>query len=178
MGYKKFLTLVILFFNSVVLAGDLDLVSEDSLYRLPINMRYCYWQLEKDYQPFMLDSHNVKMVGKWGRGWSRKVTGKDNLVFLSLGSEVAIIDISNPSQPRVVYEVQAKGLVCKAVVKNSFLFIGGPGIEIWILLISIKLFPFLFGHFQRMLRLKRTYLMLADLGCKYLIFLTQIIRYR
>ncbi len=64
MGYKKFLTLVILFFNSIVLAGDLDLVSEDSLYRLPINMRYYYWQLEKDYQPFLLDSHNVRMVGK------------------------------------------------------------------------------------------------------------------
>ena len=32
------------------------------------------------------ESLNVRLVGKWGRGPAARVTGRDTLVFLALGS--------------------------------------------------------------------------------------------
>ncbi len=92
----------ILFLNLIIWARPFDLAIEDSLRRLPPNLEYYHRQKEEDCKPFVLESLNVRMVGKWGRGPSGKVTGRGNLLFLSLGSEVAILDISNPSGPRVV----------------------------------------------------------------------------
>jgi hypothetical protein len=125
------ITLISLYLSSILWAKGLDLL--DSLDRLPPNLRYYYQQknrLDKELNLALPDSQNVRMVGKWGRGPSSRVTGRGNLVFLSLGSEVAIVDFSD-SNPQIVYEVQARGLVANSVLKDSFLFIGGPGIEIW-----------------------------------------------
>ncbi|MFO7675565.1 MAG: T9SS type A sorting domain-containing protein [bacterium] len=75
------------------------------------------------------------MVGKWGRGPSVEVTGQDSLVFLSLGSQVAIINFADPDNPQVLSEPQAMGLVTQAAVRDSFLYIGArtgqAGIEVW-----------------------------------------------
>jgi hypothetical protein len=81
------------------------------------------------------DSLGLTLRGKWGRGPSVEVTGRDSLLFLSLGSEVAIIDFANPDSPRVLSEVQALGLVSQAAIRDSFLYIGcsagQSGIEVW-----------------------------------------------
>ena len=130
----KGLILGILFLSSIIWARGFSSDGLDSLDRLPPNLRYYYMQKNSsnEFNEFLrTDSQGVRMVGKWGRGPSSRVTGKDSVVFLSLGSEVAIINMSNPSNPQVVYEVQARGFVAKSVLKDSFLFIGGPGIEIW-----------------------------------------------
>jgi hypothetical protein len=129
----KRLILFILFLSSIVLAREFNSNFLDSLDRLPPNLRYYYQQknrLDKELNLALPDSQNVRMIGKWGRGPSTRVTGKDSLVFVSLGSEVAIVDVSD-SNPQIIYEVQARGLVAKSALKDSFLFIGGPGIEIW-----------------------------------------------
>jgi len=77
----------------------------------------------------------ISLAGKWGRGPSVEVTGRDSLVFLSLGSEVAIISCARPDSPQVVAEVQAMGLATQAAVRDSFLYIGckagQAGIEVW-----------------------------------------------
>jgi len=130
----KELILGVLLFSSIIWARGFSPDGLDSLDRIPPNLRYYYMQknLPNEASRFLQrDSQGVRMIGKWGRGPSSRVTGRDSLVFLSLGSEVAIINMSNPSNPQVIYEVQARGMVAKSVLKDSFLFIGGPGIEIW-----------------------------------------------
>jgi hypothetical protein len=81
------------------------------------------------------DSSGLRLVGKYGRGPSVEVTGKDSLVFLSLGSEVAIINFSDTANPHVLAEVQAMGLVTQAAVRDSFLYLGcnsgQAGVEVW-----------------------------------------------
>jgi len=81
------------------------------------------------------DSGGLRLVGKWGRGPSVEVTGRDPLVFLSLGSQVAIINFADPDNPEVLSEPQAMGLVTQAAVHDSFLYIGArtgqAGIEVW-----------------------------------------------
>jgi hypothetical protein len=87
------------------------------------------------YTPRAPGVEGTRMIGKWGRGPSVEVTGRDSLVFLSLGSEVAIVNFSNPDSPQVMSEVQASGLVVQAAVKDSFLYIGAntgvAGLEVW-----------------------------------------------
>ncbi len=81
------------------------------------------------------DSSGLRLVGKYGRGPSVEVTGKDSLVFLSLGSEVAIINFADTANPHVLAEVQAMGLVTQAAAHDSFLYVGcnsgQAGIEVW-----------------------------------------------
>jgi hypothetical protein len=81
------------------------------------------------------DSLGLRLRGKWGRGPSVEVTGRDSLIFLSLGSEVAIVNFSNPDSPQVLGEVQALGLVAQVAVRDSLLYIGCKagvaGIEVW-----------------------------------------------
>jgi hypothetical protein len=86
-------------------------------------------------QPFVIESTGLRLVGKYGRGPSVEVTGRDSLVFLSLGSEVAIINFADTANPQVLAEVQAMGLVTQAALRDSFLYIGcnsgQAGIEVW-----------------------------------------------
>jgi hypothetical protein len=86
-------------------------------------------------QPVTSESTGLRLVGKYGRGPSVEVTGRDSLVFLSLGSEVAIINFADTANPRVLSEVQAMGLVAQAALRDSFLYIGcnsgQAGIEVW-----------------------------------------------
>jgi len=85
--------------------------------------------------PAAPDSGPLRLAGKWGRGPAVEVTGRDSWIYLSLGSEVAIINFADPDSPRVVSEVQASGLVAQAAVNDSFLYIGcrlgTVGIEVW-----------------------------------------------
>jgi hypothetical protein len=85
--------------------------------------------------PSVSESTGLRLVGKYGRGPSVEVTGRDSLVFLSLGSEVAIINFADTANPKVLAEVQAMGLVAQAALRDSFLYIGcnsgQAGIEIW-----------------------------------------------
>ena len=92
-------------------------------------------ELRALFEPSEPDSGSLRLVGKWGRGPSFQVTGVDTLVFLSLGSQVAILSFANPGGPRVISEVQAAGIVTRAAVRDSMLYIGVstgmPGLEAW-----------------------------------------------
>jgi hypothetical protein len=86
-------------------------------------------------RPFVIESTGLRLVGKYGRGPSVEVTGRDSLVYLSLGSEVAIINFADTANPRVLSEVQAMGLVAQVALRDSFLYIGcntgQAGVEVW-----------------------------------------------
>ena len=134
----KRLILFILLFSSVLWAKRYFPEIEDSLRMIHPRMR-ARWLRTKGiedpyyFKPFVPDSQNVRLVGKWGRGPSVAVAGRDSLVFVALGSEVAIVKITNPNNPQILSEIQAQGLTYKPILKDSFLFIatGRGGVEIW-----------------------------------------------
>ncbi len=112
----------------------------DSLAQVHPRMR-AKWLTEREidlpesYESRAPESTGLRLVGKYGRGPSYEVTGRDSLVFLSLGSEVAIINFSNPDSPRVISELQASGLAVQAAVRDSLLYVGvstgAAGLEVW-----------------------------------------------
>jgi hypothetical protein len=78
------------------------------------------------------ESLGLELKGKWGRGRSVEVTGQDSLVFLSLGSEIAILSFSDPAQPRIVTELQLGFCPTQTYVADSLLVTGGYScIETW-----------------------------------------------
>jgi hypothetical protein len=104
---------------------------------LPPNVKWYLEQREKkDWflqpGPFaewtrMPDSQGLRLVGKWGRGPANKVTGRDSLVFMSLGSEVAIFNAADGSNPRVIAEIQCRNMTGRVCLKDSLLFVGSQG---------------------------------------------------
>jgi hypothetical protein len=78
-----------------------------------------------------LESTGLTLVGKWGRGISNEVTGRGNLVALTLGSEVALLNVANPDSPVVLSEIQLGFIPVQSALHDSFLLTGGNGIEIW-----------------------------------------------
>jgi hypothetical protein len=125
----------------LALGGEIDRAwLHDSLARVHPRLR-SRWLSERDFslpgyfESKVPESYGIQMTGKWGRGPSYEVTGRDSLVFLSLGSEVAIINFTDPDNPEVLSEPQAMGLVTQAAVRDSFLYVGtftgAAGIEIW-----------------------------------------------
>ena len=68
------------------------------------------------------ESLNVRLVGKWGRGPAARVTGRDTLVYLALGSEVAIFNCVNAHNPIIVNEIQCRYVVDRVILKDSLLY--------------------------------------------------------
>ena len=78
------------------------------------------------------DSLGLELKGKWGRGRSVEVTGQDSLVFLSLGSEIAVLSFADPAQPRLLTELQLDFCPTQTHVADSLLVTGGYAcIETW-----------------------------------------------
>jgi hypothetical protein len=77
------------------------------------------------------ESTGLTLVGKWGRGTSNEVTGRGNLVALTLGSEVALLNVAKPDSPVVLSEIQLSFIPMQSVLHDSFLLTGGNGIEVW-----------------------------------------------
>ncbi|MFO7638825.1 MAG: T9SS type A sorting domain-containing protein [bacterium] len=84
----------------------------------------------RQYQP--PEGTALRQVGKWGRGRSVEVTGQDSLVFLSLGSEIAIFNFSDPDEPKLLTELQLDFRPTQTYVRDSLLVTGGwSWIETW-----------------------------------------------
>ena len=77
------------------------------------------------------ETTGLRLVGKYGRGPSNEVTGRGNLVALTLGSEVALLDFANPDSPVVLSEIQFNFIPRQTALHDSFLLTCGNGIEIW-----------------------------------------------
>jgi len=73
------------------------------------------------------DSQNVRLVGKWGRGPANKVTGRESLAFMSLGSEVAVFSAPDGHHVRILSEIQCRNMAGRVVLKDSLLFVGSQG---------------------------------------------------
>ncbi|MEO0096898.1 MAG: T9SS type A sorting domain-containing protein [candidate division WOR-3 bacterium] len=145
MGYKKFLTLVILFFNSIVLAGDLDLVIFreyhhfiDSLDRAPIEFREMLIEKERIEKSLIPDSWNVRCVGRWPFGESFSITPSDridvdSLLFLGSGSGIRVLKLSNPWFPSMISKIDCLGPCMRVQKKGEYLYILSYALEIYYL---------------------------------------------
>lgn len=143
MGYKKFLTLVILFFNSIVLAGDLDLVIFreyhhfiDSLDRAPIEFREMLIEKERIEKSLIPDSWNVRCVGRWPFGESFSITPSDridvdSLLFLGSGSGIRVLKLSNPRFPSMISKIDCLGPCMRVQKKGEYLYILSYALEIY-----------------------------------------------
>ncbi len=111
-------------------------VLQESLARLPPKYR-AEWLRKRGYEDSRYttyqkpESTGLRLVGKSGRGPSVAVTGRDTLVALTLGSEVALLSFADPDQPRVLSEIQVEFLPGMSILLDSFVLIGGNGIEVW-----------------------------------------------
>jgi hypothetical protein len=73
----------------------------------------------------------LRLVGKYGRGPALSVTGQDSLVFVAMGSEVAVVDAAIPSIPHVLAEIQLGFLPSRVRVRDSLLLVCGAAVEVW-----------------------------------------------
>jgi len=107
----------------------------DSLRSVPPKMRM-EWLHQRGIEvprvcPTTADS-GLTLIGKWGRGPSAEVTGKDTLVVLTLGSEVALLSFAKPDSPRVLSEIQFPSLTAQSCLKDSLLYSSSNAdLEIW-----------------------------------------------
>jgi hypothetical protein len=105
----------------------------ESLSYLPPNIRSYY--LEKagyDMWPAARphpESLQLSLIGKWGAGPSVRVTGRDTILFLARGSEVAVVDFADTANLRVLSYIQAPGLVARAIPVGNRLYISSGYIE-------------------------------------------------
>lgn len=77
------------------------------------------------------ESTGLRLVGKWGRGPSVEVTGRDSLVVLTLGSEVALLNFADPERPQVLSEIQLDFMPAQSELTDTLLIVGGRGMEVW-----------------------------------------------
>ncbi|MEO0079771.1 MAG: hypothetical protein ABIK44_03740 [candidate division WOR-3 bacterium] len=109
---------------------------QESLAHLPPKLRG-WWLHRHGYDDSYYTTYRrpetmgLRLVGKWGRGPSVEVTGRDSLVVLTLGSEVALINFADPDNPEVLTEIQLDYIPRQSLIKDSLLFTGGNGIQLW-----------------------------------------------
>ncbi len=79
------------------------------------------------------DSTGLKEIGRWPWGPSWELAGRDSLLFLGSGSGVRILSITDSVHPRMLGQINARGLVSQVVVRDSLLFVacGSGGAQIY-----------------------------------------------
>ncbi|MFO7639155.1 MAG: T9SS type A sorting domain-containing protein [bacterium] len=116
---------------------DFDFAAiQESLLIVPPKM-HSQWLKERGFELPGLTEYRkpettgLRLVGKWGRGRAWEVTGQDSLVFLSLGSQVAILNFADPARPELITELQLDYLALQTRVRDSVLVTGRNGIDLW-----------------------------------------------
>jgi hypothetical protein len=109
----------------------------DSLIQIPPRFRGDWLRSKGLKDPFVFgtgspESTGLRLVGKYGRGPAREVTGQGSLLFLSNGSAVAVFNIADPGRPVLLTEIQARSIVSQSIVRNGLLYIGDYAeLSIW-----------------------------------------------
>ncbi len=79
------------------------------------------------------ESNGLRCIGRWPWGPSRELCGRDSLLFLGSGSGVRILSITDSVYPKMLGQINARGLVSQLVVKDTLLFVacGNWGAQIY-----------------------------------------------
>jgi hypothetical protein len=79
------------------------------------------------------ESTGLRCVGRWPWGPSWELAGRDTFLYLGSGSGVRILSIADSVHPRMLGQINARGLVSQVVVQDSLLFVacGSWGAQIY-----------------------------------------------
>jgi hypothetical protein len=79
------------------------------------------------------ESSGLSCIGRWPWGPSWELAGRDTFLYLGSGSGVRILSIADSVQPRMLGQINARGLVSQVVVQDSLLFVacGSWGAQIY-----------------------------------------------
>jgi hypothetical protein len=79
------------------------------------------------------ESTGLACIGRWPWGPSWELAGRDTFLYLGSGSGVRILSIADSVQPRMLGQINARGLVSQVVVRDSLLFVacGSWGAQIY-----------------------------------------------
>jgi len=79
------------------------------------------------------ESTGLRCCGRWPWGSSWELAGRDTFLYLGSGSGVRILSIADSVQPRMLGQINARGLVSQVVVQDSLLFVacGSWGAQIY-----------------------------------------------
>jgi hypothetical protein len=79
------------------------------------------------------ESSGLECIGRWPWGPSWELAGRDTFLYLGSGSGVRILSIADSVHPRMLGQINARGLVSQVVVQDSLLFVacGSWGAQIY-----------------------------------------------
>ena len=79
------------------------------------------------------DSQGLRCIGRWPWGPSWETCGQESLLFLGSGSGVRILSITDSVHPRMLGQINARGLINQLVVQDSLLFVacGNWGAQVY-----------------------------------------------
>jgi hypothetical protein len=79
------------------------------------------------------ESTGLSCIGRWPWGPSWELAGRDTFLYLGSGSGVRILSIADSVQPRMLGQINARGLVSQVVIQDSLLFVacGSWGAQIY-----------------------------------------------
>jgi hypothetical protein len=79
------------------------------------------------------ESSGLKCIGRWPWGPSWELAGRDTFLYLGSGSGVRILSIADSVHPRMLGQINARGLVSQVVVQDSLLFVacGSWGAQVY-----------------------------------------------
>jgi len=136
---RRWLSLLLLFGTALAAPSwQDDAALMDSLSQVHPRMR-ASWLRERGlddsyYTTFHTpNSDGLREVGRWPWGPSWELCGRDSLLFLGSGSGVRILSIMDSTRPRMLGQINARGLVSQLVVQDSLLFVacGGWGAQVY-----------------------------------------------
>ncbi len=71
------------------------------------------------------ENTGLECVGRWPWGPSWELAGRDTFLYLGSGSGVRILSIADSVQPRMLGQINARGLVSGLAVQDTLLFVAG-----------------------------------------------------
>ena len=79
------------------------------------------------------DSNGLRCIGRWPWGPSWELCGRDSLLFLGSGSGVRILSIADSTNPRMLGQINARGLINQLVVQDTLLYVacGSWGAQVY-----------------------------------------------
>jgi hypothetical protein len=81
----------------------------------------------------MPDSNGLRCIGRWPWGPSWELCGRDTFLYLGSGSGVRILSIADSTTPRMLGQINARGLINQLVVQDTLLFVacGSWGAQVY-----------------------------------------------
>jgi hypothetical protein len=133
-------------FILLLLIAPVFLFSQEKLFHYNPNDYTLEDSREQSYTKSLADS-NLTIVGEWPWGPCRAVAARDGYTLIGNGKLIQVMNISDPSSPKVAAEYNTGGLVRGLALRDSLAFVCSGG-SLKILNISNLFSPVQIGYVQ------------------------------